>query len=110
MVRWLVEPGATVKPAQPLLEVLTDKATMEIPSPFSGTIEKLSANTGDMLKIGQVLLTYSPLGQSASASSSANSTPIAEEAVNGSPQPHAAVHVAGPTPLAVKASPSIRQM
>ena len=35
---WLVKPGDTVKRGQSLLEVMTDKATMEVPAPFAGTI------------------------------------------------------------------------
>ncbi len=38
LVRWLVKPGDTVKRGQPLVEVMTDKATMEVPAPFAGSI------------------------------------------------------------------------
>src|SRR6476469_9559075 len=56
--RWLVESGAAVKPGQGLLEVLTDKATMEVPAPFAGTVGKLLAEPGQTLKVGQPVLTY----------------------------------------------------
>src|SRR5437016_2499687 len=42
-VAWRVKPGDPVKRGQILLEVLTDKATMEVPSPFAGTITELRA-------------------------------------------------------------------
>src|SRR5438552_7159068 len=58
MSRWLVNEGAEVKPGQPLLEVLTDKATMEVPAPFSGTVEALRVKEGDRIKIGDVMLAY----------------------------------------------------
>src|ERR1700722_4850376 len=58
VVRWLVKPGDTVKRGQSLLEVLTDKATMEVPSPFIGTITKLSAEPGQQIKVGSVILAY----------------------------------------------------
>src|SRR5687768_13383317 len=57
-VRWLVQPGDAVKPGQTLLEVLTDKATMEVPAPFAGTIDKLLIEPGAKLKIGQAVLQY----------------------------------------------------
>ena len=38
LVRWLVAPGDAVRRGQNLLEVMTDKATMEVPSPFVGTV------------------------------------------------------------------------
>ena len=43
LVAWLVKPGDPVKRGQNLMEVLTDKATMEVPSPFAGTIDELKA-------------------------------------------------------------------
>ncbi len=58
MTRWLVKTGETVKPGQALLEVLTDKATMEVPAPFAGTITELTVQPGDKLEIGQVVLSY----------------------------------------------------
>ena len=41
IVRWLVKSGDAVKEDQPLVEVMTDKATVEIPSPRTGTIEAI---------------------------------------------------------------------
>src|SRR5262245_58496399 len=61
-VSWLVKPGDVVKSGQNLLEVLTDKATMEVPAPFAGTINELRATPGQKLKIGDVVLTYIPAG------------------------------------------------
>ena len=58
LIRWLIEPGATVKRGQNLVEVMTDKATMEVPSPFAGTVTTLRAQPGQTIKVGQVLLTY----------------------------------------------------
>lgn len=59
-VRWLVEPGQAVRHGQPLLEVLTDKATMEVPAPFAGTIEGLHLQPGQKTKVGDAVLTYRP--------------------------------------------------
>ncbi len=56
--RWLVKPGETVRPGQGLVEVLTDKATMEVPAPFTGAIDELRAREGDQIKVGQVILRY----------------------------------------------------
>src|SRR5437868_6485087 len=58
MSRWLVKKGDKVKPGQGLLEVLTDKATMEVPAPFAGTVESLRVNEGDKVKVGDVMLAY----------------------------------------------------
>ena len=101
LVRWLVAPGDAVKRGQVLLEVLTDKATMEVPSPFAGTIGSLVGETGQTLKVGQGILTYTPNGQVAPVEA-----PVAvPQAVNGSYN-----GVPTSTPLSVRASPSVRQM
>jgi 2-oxoisovalerate dehydrogenase E2 component (dihydrolipoyl transacylase) len=58
LVEWRVKPGDAVKRGQELAEVVTDKASMPLPSPFFGKIAELRAEPGDMLKIGEVILTY----------------------------------------------------
>jgi pyruvate dehydrogenase E2 component (dihydrolipoamide acetyltransferase)/2-oxoisovalerate dehydrogenase E2 component (dihydrolipoyl transacylase) len=56
--RWLVAPGTEVKPGQGLVEMLTDKATMEVPAPFAGTIQELRVEPGQQVKVGEVILDY----------------------------------------------------
>ena len=58
LVAWQVREGDTVRRGQNLMEVLTDKATMEVPSPFTGTITGLRAKPGQQIKVGDVVLTY----------------------------------------------------
>ena len=65
--RWLVKTGETVKRGQNLMEVLTDKATMEVPSPFAGTVTALHAEPGQQIKVGDAVLAYTPAGQEESA-------------------------------------------
>src|ERR1700716_3027082 len=61
--RWLVKSGDMVKPGQGLLEVLTDKATMEVPAPFAGTIESFRVKEGQKIKVGEVVVAYHETGQ-----------------------------------------------
>jgi pyruvate dehydrogenase E2 component (dihydrolipoamide acetyltransferase)/2-oxoisovalerate dehydrogenase E2 component (dihydrolipoyl transacylase) len=58
LVAWQVKPGDAIKRGQILMEVLTDKATMEVPSPFAGTVQKLNAEPGQQLKVGDTVLDY----------------------------------------------------
>jgi 2-oxoisovalerate dehydrogenase E2 component (dihydrolipoyl transacylase) len=60
LVRWLVKPGDPVKRGQSLLEVMTDKATMEVPAPFAGTINSITGEIGQRMKVGEVILTFTP--------------------------------------------------
>ncbi len=54
----LVREGEVVREDAPLLEVETDKATVEIPSPIGGRIEKIHVRPGQTVKVGQVLVTF----------------------------------------------------
>jgi len=56
IVSWLVAPGDTVSRDQPLVEVQTDKALVELPSPVAGQVVSLAFGAGDIVKVGQVLI------------------------------------------------------
>ncbi len=56
--KWLVKEGDEVQKEQPLVEVITDKVTVEIPSPFKGKILKILAKEGDVVKVHQPILIY----------------------------------------------------
>jgi pyruvate dehydrogenase E2 component (dihydrolipoamide acetyltransferase)/2-oxoisovalerate dehydrogenase E2 component (dihydrolipoyl transacylase) len=64
LVSWLVKPGDAVQRGQNLMEVLTDKATMEVPSPFAGTVTELRAEPGQRIMVGDLVLSYTAAGQS----------------------------------------------
>jgi pyruvate dehydrogenase E2 component (dihydrolipoamide acetyltransferase) len=65
VVKWLVEEGDIVKEDQPLLEVETDKAIVEIPSPWSGKVLKIHAGSGEIVKVGQPLVSIGGEGEEA---------------------------------------------
>ena len=56
IVRWLVEVGDTVVADQPVVEVETDKAVVEIPTPFGGTVLRLGGEPGEVIEVGEILL------------------------------------------------------
>jgi pyruvate dehydrogenase E2 component (dihydrolipoamide acetyltransferase)/2-oxoisovalerate dehydrogenase E2 component (dihydrolipoyl transacylase) len=102
--RWLIEPGAHVKPGQGLAEMLTDKASMEVPAPFAGTIQELRAAPGQQVKVGAVLLTYEPSGAVTPAVQ-----PVEEakpQSVNATPPRDGRAAPRAP----VKAGPAVRLM
>ncbi len=63
VVKWLVKEGVEVKENDPLVEIMTDKVNVEIPSPKKGTILKLMAKEGEVVKVGQVLLAIGEKGE-----------------------------------------------
>ena len=56
LVEWHVAVGDVITEDQPIADVMTDKATVELPSPVGGTIAKLGAEAGDVVAIGSDLV------------------------------------------------------
>src|SRR3982751_1012363 len=59
VMRVLVKPGDSVTNDQPVLELETDKATIEVPSSVSGTIGEVKVKPGEKVKVGQTIFTLS---------------------------------------------------
>ena len=51
--------GSLIEEDQPLLEIMTEKVTLEIPSPISGKISQIFVNTGDIVPVGGMLMSIS---------------------------------------------------
>ncbi|MDO8428917.1 MAG: dihydrolipoamide acetyltransferase family protein [Candidatus Diapherotrites archaeon] len=63
LLKWMVQEGDSIKEDQPLAEVETDKAVVEIPSPKTGTILKLHAKAGEIITVGNVIVTFGETGE-----------------------------------------------
>ena len=63
IVTWLVEEGDTIKEEEPIAEVMTDKATVEVPAPRSGVILKRYNNEGDMVDVHTPLVVIGDEGE-----------------------------------------------
>jgi len=63
VLRLLVKPGDTLAMDQPVLELETDKATIEVPSSVAGTVGEIKVKQGDKVKVGQVILTVTDGGK-----------------------------------------------
>ncbi len=90
---WTVNIGDTIRAGQTLAEVSTDKAVMEIPAPFSGTINSLHAESGAVVKVGDVILTYTGVDQAPEDGAETRATPTATQS-----QPSGAAKVSQPAP------------
>jgi len=82
VLRVLVAEGDPVEPDQPVLEIETDKATIEVPSSVGGTVQKIHVKEGDKVKVGQVILTFDEAGK-------AKPPQKKTEAVKAAPAPEA---------------------
>ncbi len=57
LVSWMVQPGDVVEVDQAIAELMTDKATVEVPSSVAGTVRELKFSEGDTIEVGQTLIT-----------------------------------------------------
>ncbi len=56
VVEWYVQPGDTIKADQTVADLMTDKATVEVPSPISGRVVSIGGKAGDKLAVGAELI------------------------------------------------------
>lgn len=125
VVEWMVSVGDTVKEDDPILSVMTDKATVEIPSPVDGKVTKIIGEPGDILPVGEVCIEFEVDGAGNASSSTdeaeptpepvAEPAPIKEEVKPEPVAEKAPEPVAAPAPVAraagtkALASPAVRQ-
>jgi len=137
IVKWRVKEGDSVKEHDTLVEIETDKAIVEIPSPASGTVLKVLHSQGDTVKVGETLViigdrgeavTSSPPQSSAAPASPSISKPAAKQPVikpagavgylEEAPDLEEATEVSSPAPAqtttsarpAVEATPAVRRL
>src|SRR5262249_37267464 len=71
IVKWLIAPGQSFARNDGIVEVMTDKATVEIPAPFDGTMQEHRASEGDVCAVGSVIAIVS-VGAAAAAQPTAS--------------------------------------
>ena len=111
--KWLVKEGEVVEEDDLIVEVITDKATAEIPSPFAGVVSRIHYAEGDIVPVGSVLIT---IGEEVSVSPPAplrpedSLTPATAVAAGGPPPPPPADSQAESGNGRVKAMPPVRKL
>lgn len=118
IVRWLVKEGDTLREDQPMVEVMTDKATVEIPTPRAGKVAKLMVEAGKLCAVGQVMIVIdtdgsgskpAPAHQPAPAQPATTQAPAAAAQVAAS-APVQTVSAAEAAGRKVLATPATRQL
>jgi pyruvate dehydrogenase E2 component (dihydrolipoyllysine-residue acetyltransferase) len=95
IVAVLVHEGDVIREDAPLLEVETDKAQVEIPSPMGGRVEKIHVEPGQTVKVGAPLVTFADgAGEPATATAPGRSTAAAPTRAPAAPSPAAAAPAA----------------
>ncbi len=101
LVRLIIKPGVSITEGEPVMELETDKAVVEVPSSVTGTVEEVRVREGDMLRVGQVIFTVEN-GAGAGTTPAAKTVP--QPAVVPAVQASAAPVVATPaTPVPIAA-------
>lgn len=127
--RWLVAEGDSVAEDDPLVEVITDKATAEIPSPFSGVVSKIHVQAGTVVPVGTALVTIGDASavrvesigseqRGAGTASSASSAPVVASeragpdaiAITAPPSPPGRPDEAAAVSASIKAMPPVRKL
>ena len=105
IVEWMVAVGDTVKEDDPILSVMTDKATVEIPAPCDGTVASIVGEAGDILPVGGVCIVFDVDGE---GNASEASEPVAEEApaVEKKAEPVVEEKAPEPAPTPAPAAPA----
>ncbi len=105
VVRWLVKEGEAVREDQPMVEVMTDKATVEITSPITGTIGEIRAREGSTVPVGSVLVVLNEGGATTAAKPPARPAAPAPTAPAAPPAAPAAAPAATPAAAPVISAP-----
>ena len=81
LIKWRVNEGDAVKEHQTIAEMETDKAVVEVPSPWTGVISQLCGKAGDIINVGSVLVRYKVGGAAPAAAPAAKmAAPVAKPA------------------------------
>ena len=106
IVEWHVAVGDTIAEDQVMVEVMTDKATVELPSPVAGVVLSVGAAVGDVLQVGSPLIRIDTTTDSPAATAEpVTPTPTTAEALASTPSPDMEARVATAATPAAPAEP-----
>src|SRR3989337_3346528 len=103
ITKWLVKEGDAIKEEQLFVEVMTDKVTVQLPSPFTGRVLRLLAKEGEVVKVGSPIIVVGEEGEAAPAPTTA---PTAK---HSAPAPALAAVPAAPSGE-ILATPAVRRL
>ena len=129
VIEILVAPGDVINPEDPIVSLESDKAAMEIPSPYAGTVKEIKVNMGDSVSQGDLLITIeasadvsetAPAETETTTPAPASATPTAAQAASPKPSPQPSPRPSPATPInegshrntnmgKAHASPSVRK-
>ena len=111
VVRWLVGPGDRVDEDQPIVELMTDKATVEVPAPVAGRVLRITGEPGDKVPVGSPLVVFetAPTGAAVTAAPTVAPVPLEPAIERPTATATATATAAAPRAGRVMASPATRR-
>jgi 2-oxoisovalerate dehydrogenase E2 component (dihydrolipoyl transacylase) len=107
IVAWHTAPGATVAEDEIIVEVMTDKAAVEVPAPVSGRVVSIRGAPGDKIAVGSPLIVFETAPGAAATTASSGATPPPASAPAASPTPAAQTPSASTSSAAPAASAEV---
>src|SRR5437879_8088310 len=110
VVKWFVKEGDPIRENDPVVEVMTDKVTVQIPSPVTGKVLQLRAKEGEVVKVGATLVVFGEDGEAPPATPSA---PAARPTSSAPPPTPTRASVPPPPPPSygeALAAPAVRRL
>ena len=83
VLQWLKAPGDLVRKGEPIVEIETDKATVEIEAPADGVLREVTASAGDVVPVGQTIALIYGVGEAGATPAAAPASPAAAGAGSG---------------------------
>ena len=106
VTKWLVKEGDYVKRDQPLVEVMTEKVTVELPSPVAGTVLKIMAKAGETIRVGQTVVVLGEKGETVPTQTLASASAITTSPIHADSQKKIQPVIQGKT----IATPAVRKL
>src|SRR5439155_23008507 len=85
--KWLKAPGERIERDEPLVEVITDKVTAEIPSPVAGMVEKIAVEEGETVPVGHEIAVITESGAATAGPATAAVSTSSTAATSPTPEP-----------------------
>jgi 2-oxoisovalerate dehydrogenase E2 component (dihydrolipoyl transacylase) len=108
IVAWHTEPGDTVAEDQIIVEVMTDKAAVEVPAPVSGRVVSIRGAPGDKIAVGSPLIVFETATGTTAAAASAPAPAAPAAQAPPAPAPASAAASAAPAEVSARAAPGGR--
>ena len=83
VLKWLKQPGDSVRKGEPIVEIETDKVTVEVEAPAAGVLREVSAQPGDVVPVGRTIALIFAAGEAGPAAAPPAVMPAASAAATG---------------------------